>query len=77
MNEKLNVCVNDKVSVFNLIHSNENEMTQGMDIGEKMKIRAIKSYGVHEDFSLNLNLIKNDNKQENDLIYLWKWFDCN
>jgi hypothetical protein len=47
-----------------------------MDIGEKMKIRALKSYGVQEDFLNNLEMISNENKQENDLRYLWHWFDC-
>lgn len=44
------------------------------DIGIKMKQRAIKSYGV-QDFLLNINLLTRDDS-ENDVEYLWRWFDC-
>ena len=45
-----------------------------MDIGEKMKQRAIKNYGV-QDFLLNIDLLSSD-KSDNDVKYLWQWFDC-
>ena len=45
-----------------------------MDIGEKMKQRALKSYGV-QDFLLNIDLLSSD-KSESDVKYLWHWFDC-
>ena len=44
-----------------------------VDIGDRMKMRALNSYGV-QDFLLNFNLISND-RSENDLRYLWTWFD--
>lgn len=76
MNEKLNVCINDKVSIYSLLQSDQLDTNQqSMDIGEKMKQRALNSYGVQEDFLSNLELVSND-KQESDLRYLWHWFDC-
>jgi len=45
-----------------------------MDIGEKMKQRALKNYGV-QDFLLNIPLLSSD-KSDNDVKYLWQWFDC-
>ena len=44
-----------------------------MDIGEKMKQRALKNYGV-QDFLLNVPLLAE--KGENDVKYLWQWLDC-
>ncbi len=77
INEKLNVCSNEKVSIYSLFQSEQLDAPQQtMDIGEKMKIRALKSYGVQEDFLKNLEMLSNENKQENDLRYLWHWFDC-
>jgi hypothetical protein len=51
------------------------EKQNEMDIGVKMKQRAIKSYGV-QDFLLNINLLSSDDS-ENDVKYLWNWFDRN
>lgn len=51
------------------------EKQNEIDIGLKMKQRAIKSYGV-QDFLLNINLLSSDDS-ENDVKYLWNWFDCN
>ncbi len=51
------------------------EKQDEIDIGLKMKQRAIKSYGV-QDFLLNINLLSSDDS-ENDVKYLWNWFDCN
>ena len=67
-NEKINIASNDRVSIWNI--KNENDL----DIGEKMKQRAIKNYGV-QDFLLNIDLLSAD-KSDNDLKYLWQWFDC-
>ena len=69
MNDKLNVCMNDKVLTLDMIQNDSD-----IDIGVKMKYRALKSYGV-QDYLLNINLIS-DEKNENDLKYLWSWFDC-
>ncbi len=44
-----------------------------VDIGEIIKQRALKSYGV-QDFLLNINLLSDD-KSEMDVKYLWTWFD--
>jgi len=68
INENLNVCVNDKVLVSNL------SRLDNKDIGEKMKMRALKSYGVNENFLSNLEMISNED-YESDLKYLWQWFD--
>ena len=58
MNEKLNICTNEKVTIYSLLQSENAHVNQhSMDIGEKMKIRALKSYGVQEDFLYNLELI--------------------
>lgn len=51
------------------------EKQNEMDIGFKMKHRAMKSYGV-QDFLLNINLLSSDDS-ENDVKYLWNWFDRN
>lgn len=44
-----------------------------MDIGEKMKQRALKNYGV-QDFLLNIPLLSD--KSDNDVKYFWQWLDC-
>ena len=67
MNDKINIAISDKISTVNVADSE-------MDIGEKMKQRALKSYGV-QDFLLNIDLLSSD-KSESDVKYLWHWFDC-
>ena len=69
-NENLNVAIKDKISI---LKTTTNEGAE-MDIGEKMKQRAIKNYGV-QDFLLNIPLLTSD-KSDNDVKYLWQWFDC-
>jgi hypothetical protein len=68
MNDKFNIAMNDKVIILDTFQ-NENDI----DIGVKMKRRALKSYGV-QDFLHNIELISND-PSEVDLKYLWTWFD--
>ena len=58
-NDKINIAINDKVSILNIKNDSE------MDIGEKMKQRAIKNYGV-QDFLLNIDLLSSD-KSDNDV----------
>ncbi len=68
-NDVLNIGINDKVTILDIIQK-ENET----DIGVKMKKRAINSYGV-QDFLQNVELLAKD-ESENDVKYLWNWFDC-
>lgn len=51
-----------------------NKLDNELDIGEKIKQRVIKNYGV-QDFLLNVDLLSQD-KSENDVKYLWEWLDC-
>ncbi len=69
MNDNLNVCMNDKILRLENVCSSENDM----NIGEKMKTRAMKNYGV-QNFLANLDLISNDSC-EADLKYFWTWLD--
>jgi WD repeat-containing protein mio len=64
-NDCLNIVTNDKVSMFNIKNEEDD-----LDIGEKMKYRAVNSYGV-QDFLLNIELLSE--KNENDVRYLWQW----
>lgn len=66
VNDELNIGINDKVLV------NKIQADIDVDIGDRMKKRALNSYGV-EDFLTNLNLVSND-RSENDLRYMWTWF---
>lgn len=68
INDKLNIAMNDKILRLDQAQ-NENEI----DIGEKMKARASKNYGV-QNFLSNIDLISKD-RSEADLRYLWTWFD--
>ena len=60
--------MNDKVLVLDMLQNDSD-----IDIGEKMKMRALNSYGV-VDFQTNESLISND-RNETDLKYLWQWFN--
>lgn len=62
--------MSDKVSVLDVNKSNDDVL----DIGEKMKQRALNSYGVG-DFMKNIELLSSDGS-ENDVKYLWYWLDC-
>ncbi|CAF0718217.1 unnamed protein product [Brachionus calyciflorus] len=64
--ERLNVAFNDKMCSFSISSINPE-----IEIGEKIKQRALKSYGIH-DFLSNINLISND-KSEQEIKYLWQW----
>lgn len=61
----------DKVSVLNV---NEASDEVESDIGERMKERAMRAYGVR-DFLKNIELLSSDGS-ENDVKYLWYWLDC-
>lgn len=61
----------DKVTTMDVSKtSEENEL----DVGEKMRQRALNSYGVGE-FLKNIELLSSDGS-ENDVKYLWYWLDC-
>lgn len=64
--------VGDKISVLDVIKGISEDIEP--DIGEKMKQRALKSYGV-SDFLSNIDLLSKDDS-ENDVKYLWYWLDC-
>lgn len=66
VSDELNIGINDKVMV------NKIQADVEIDVGDRMKTRALNSYGV-EDFLTNLNLVSND-RSENDLRYMWTWF---
>lgn len=66
VSDELNIGINDKVMV------NKIQADVEIDVGDRMKTRALNSYGV-EDFLTNLNLVSND-RSENDLRYMWNWF---
>ncbi len=48
---------------------------QNLQIDERMKERAMNNYGVQE-FLNNAELIENENKNQFDVVYLWRWLDC-
>lgn len=68
----LNMANGDKVAVLNVNEANKEAAE--LDIGDKMKQRAIQSYGVG-DFLKNIELLSSDGS-ENDVKYLWYWLDC-
>lgn len=63
----LNIGMNQKVTRYD-----SNVFEDEIDIGVKIKQRAIKNYGV-QDFLLNVDLL---DKNESDVKYLWQWLDC-
>lgn len=81
MNDQLNIAFKEKVTIYNQGNS------FGVDIGDKMKRRALKAYGA-QGFLHNIDiidatispasydqegqLVEND---ESDVKYLWQWCD--
>lgn len=85
MNDQLNIAFKDKVTIYNQGNS------FGVDIGDKMKRRALKSYGA-QGFLQNIEIIDATispptfesigqesgqlvENDESDVKYLWQWCD--
>ena len=66
--------MNDKINIFDPIDSQDSDLNLP-DIGERIKQRALKSYGVR-DFAHNIQLLEAEENCESDVKYLWNWFDC-
>lgn len=45
-----------------------------IDIGEKMRQRAKKSYGI-KSFTQTINLLSDD-ESEQEIKFLWQWLEC-
>ena len=60
----------ENINEFEIVKKND----QTLQIDERMKERAINNYGVQE-FLSNAEIIKNENKDELDVVYLWQWLD--
>lgn len=63
--------VKEEVNQFEVIKKTDFDLL--MD--KKMRERAIQNYGVQE-FLKNIDSLKNENKTELDVQYLWEWLDC-
>jgi hypothetical protein len=74
--DKLVIGSNNKITFFDPVDADDEAAAATQGIGERIKERALKSYGV-QDFLLNIPLLSEEDKSEDDVKYMWNWFECN